>query len=382
MILSNATIVTEAFELEQLDIEISGDKIVAIGEHLEGNDKMDMTGKYILPGFIDVHIHGACGDRISDENPDIQKILNFEATQGVTSIALSLAVNTYENMLNQVDRAVKASKEIKNTTKIIAINAEGPFLNKKYKGAMGEEHLIAPDIHKLDEMIKHGNGLLKIIAIAPETENALEFVKHAVDNGITVSIGHTDATYEEAMKAIDAGATHAVHTFNAMRPFNHRETGVLGAVLTDDRVNCEAICDYVHLNPVTIDILYKLKGAEHMIMVSDSVNAAGMEIDEFVAEGVVHVIKDGVVRLLDGTIAGSAKTLLNGVQHLIKRGIPIKDVAKMASYNPAKSIKMEKEVGSISIGKYADLVVLDNEYNVACTYINGRCVYDSRLKSM
>lgn len=375
MILANAKIVTKDFELKQLDIEIKEDKIVRIGENLDGDEKIDLSGKFILPGFVDVHIHGACGERISDENPDVKKILKFEATQGVTSIALSLAVNKYENMLNQIDLIVKESKETNNTTKIIAINSEGPFLNKKYKGAMGEENIITPDVNKLDEMIKHAKGLLKIVAIAPETENALEFVKHAVDNGITVSIGHTNATYEETMKAIDAGATHAVHTFNAMRPFNHREPGILGAVLTDDRVNCEAICDYVHLNPVTIDIIYKLKGVDHMIMVSDSVNAAGIEMDEFVADGVMHIVKDGVVRLLDGTIAGSSMTLLNGVQNLIKRGIPIEDVAKMASYNPAKSIKKENEVGSISEGKFADLVVLDSNYNVNCTYINGVCVY-------
>lgn len=374
MILSNAKIVTEDFQLKQLDIEIKGDKFVRIGENLDGADKIDMQGKYILPGFIDVHIHGACGVRLSDENPDIKKILKFESTQGVTSIALSLAVAKYENMLNQLEIGAKESAE-SNATKIIAMNAEGPFLNKKYKGAMGEENIIPPDMDKLDEMIKHGKGLLKIVAIAPEVENAIEFIKYAVSKGLTVSIGHTNATYEEAMLAIEAGATHAVHTFNAMRPFNHRDPGVLGAVLTDDRVYCEAICDYIHLNPVTVDMIYRLKGADHMIMVSDSVNAAGIEMDEFVADGVMHIVKDGVVRLLDGTIAGSSKTLLNGVQHLIKKGIPIEDVAKMASYNPAKSIKKEKEVGSIAPGKYADLVVLDKEYNVDSTFINGVCVH-------
>ena len=378
MILSNGFVVTNDFQLKQLDIEIKGDKFVRIGENLDGADKIDMQGKYILPGFIDVHIHGACGERISSENPDIKKILKFESTQGVTSIALSLAVAKYENMLNQLEIGAKESAE-SNVTKIIAMNAEGPFLNKKFKGAMGEENIISPDIDKLDEMIKHSKGLLKIVAIAPEVENAIEFIKYAVKKGITVSIGHTNATYEETMLAIEAGATHAVHTFNAMRPFNHRDPGVLGAVLTDDRVNCEAICDYIHLNPVTVDMIYRLKGADRMIMVSDSVNAAGIEMEEFVAEGVVHTVKDGVVRLLDGTIAGSSMTLLNGVQHLIKSGIPIANVSKMASYNPAKSIKMEDKVGSISVGKYADLTILDSEYNVAYTYINGLCVFKNKL---
>ena len=224
-------------------------------------------------------------------------------------------------------------------------------------------------------MIKRGKGLLKIVAVAPELENAVEFTKYAVENGIAVSIGHTNATYEETMEVINTGATHAVHTFNAMRPFNHRDPGVLGAVLTDDRVNCEAICDFIHLNPVTIDMIYRLKGADRMIMVSDSVKAAGTDSDEMIVQGRKCIVKDGAIKLPDGTICGSAMTLLNGVQHLMKRGIPAADVAKMAAYNPAKSIKMENEVGSIAVGKYADLVVMDNEYNIDSTFINGVCVY-------
>lgn len=379
MVLSNATIVTDNFELKPLDIEIEGEKIVRIGEHLEGDEKIDLSGKYILPGFIDVHIHGACGVIVSDENPDIQKVLNFEATQGVTGIAFSLAVCDFDKMLKQIDVGVLESTKSK-ATKILAINAEGPFLSKKYKGCMQEENIITPDIDKLKEMIRRSKGLLKIVAVAPEEENAMEFIQYAVKNGIAVSIGHTNANYEETMEAIEEGATQAVHTFNAMRPLNHRDPGVLGAVLTDDRVNCEVICDYIHLHPVTVDMIYRLKGADHMIVVSDSVSAAGIEVEEFEFDGRICTVKDGAVRLPDGTISGSARTLLDGVQHLIKRGIPITDVSKMASYNPAKSINKEHEVGTISVGKYADLVVLDSEYNVHSTFINGVRVYNHSLE--
>ncbi len=378
MILANGTIVTDDFNLKRCDIEISGERIVRIGENFDGDEKIDMNGKYILPGFIDVHMHGACGVIVSDENPDIQKVLNFEATQGVTGIAFSLAVCKFENMLKQIDIGVAESSKSK-ATKILAINAEGPFLSKKYRGAIEEEYILTPNIEKLDEMIEHGKGLLKIVAVAPEEENAIEFIRYAVKNGITVSVGHTNATYEQTMEAINAGATHTVHTFNAMRPFSHRDPGVLGAVLTDSRVNCEAICDYIHLNPVTIDMIYKLKGSERMIMVSDSVSAAGLEVDEFDFNGRKCTVKDGTIRLPDGTICGSSMTILDGVKHLIKKGIPIEDVSKMASYNPAKSIKKENEVGSISIGKCADLVVLDNEYNVEYTFINGSCVYRKNI---
>lgn len=374
MILANATIVTDDFCLKRFDIEIDGDRIGRIGENLKGDDIMDMTGKYILPGFIDVHIHGARGIMVSDDKPDIEEILKFEATQGVTGIALSLAVCEFENMLKQIDVAVEQESKLV-TTKILAINAEGPFLSQKYRGAMEEKCILTPDIDKLKEMIERGKGLLKIVAVAPEEDNAIDFIEYAVKNGITVSIGHTNADYEQTIQAIDAGATHAVHTFNAMRPFNHRDPGVIGALLTDDRINCEAICDYIHLNPVTIDIIYKLKGADRMIIVSDSVSAAGIDVEEFDFNGRKCTVEDGTVRLPDGTICGSSRTLLNGVQHLLKRGVPIVDVVKMASFNPAKSIKADDNVGSITVGKSADLVVLDNEYNVVHTFINGDCVY-------
>ena len=376
MILANAKIVTDDFRLKQLDIEIKEDKIVKIGENLDGDEKIDLSGKYILPGFIDVHIHGAVGERLSGNgNPDMQKILNYEATQGVTGVAISLCVESYENILKQLELAAETAMKTKST-KILGINAEGPFISIKYKGAMYEEFIIKPDVKKIDEMIEHSKELLKIIAIAPEWENSSDFIRYAVEKGITISIGHTNATYEETMSAIEAGATHAVHTFNAMRPFNHRDPGVLGAVLTSEKVYCEAICDYIHLHPVTVDMIYKLKGEDRMIMVSDSVNAAGLDVKEFEINGRKCTVEHGVIRLPDGTICGSSMTLLNGVQHLIERGIPIEKVAKMASYNPAKSIKKETEVGSIAVGKYADLVVLDGEYNVSNTFINGVCVYE------
>ena len=171
---------------------------------------------------------------------------------------------------------------------------------------------------------------------------------------------------------IEAGATRGTHTFNAMRPYNHREPGVLGAILMDPQIDCEVICDYVHLHPATVKMIYNLKGADRITMISDSGNAAGLEVEKFEVDGITRYVKDGVVRLEDGTIAGSAKTLLHGVQNLIWDGIPMEDVAKMASYNPARALGIEKETGSIAVGKLADLVVLDECLYVKATYINGK----------
>ncbi len=378
MILKNATIVNEEFKPEKADIKIQNGKIAEIGENLDGENTVDMSGKYILPGFVDTHIHGAYGERISDDGTTLSKVKAFEATQGVTSVAITTASSDYENLIKQMKVAYEASK-IKEGTKIAAVHAEGPFLSLEYKGAMNEKNLIAPNKKLLDEMVEAGQGLLKIITVAPERENGLEFIEYAVSKGIAVSMGHTNATYEQATDAIKAGASRLTHTFNAMRPINHREPGVLVAALNDKSVMCEVICDYVHLHPATIRMIYTLKGRDGMCMISDSGHAAGLEISEFEVDGIKRYVKDGVVRLANGTIAGSARTLADGVRNLIKDGIPVEDVAKMASYNPARSLGLDKEIGSISVGKCADLAVLDDGYRVVATYIDGECVFEKTV---
>ncbi|MBR5309119.1 MAG: N-acetylglucosamine-6-phosphate deacetylase [Clostridia bacterium] len=375
MILKNATIINSDFDKELSDIRIENGKIAEIGKNLCGDEVKDMTGKYILPGFVDTHIHGAYGERISDADTTLSKIKSFEATQGVTSIAISTASSNYENLVKQMKNALASSK-IKEGTKIAAVHAEGPFLSLKYKGAMNEKNLIAPDKRLLDEMIDAGGGLLKIITVAPEREGCLEFIEYAVSRGIAVSMGHTDATYDEAISAIKAGASRLTHTFNAMRPINHREPGVLVAALNEPSVMCEVICDYVHLHPATIKMIYNIKGRDGICMISDSGHAAGLEISEFEVDGIKRYVRDGVVRLENGTIAGSAMTLADGVRHLIRDGIPMEDVAKMASFNPARAIGLEDSIGSIAVGKCADLAVLDGEFRVVSTYIDGECVYE------
>ncbi len=374
MILSNATIINDSFKKIKADIRIENGKITEIGEKLGGDETIDMTGKYILPGFIDTHIHGAYGERINDTKNYLSDFCAYEATQGVTSVAITTDSSTYEGLCEQMRIAVRASKQRKGT-KIAAVHAEGPFLNRKYKGAMNEKCIASPDTDILDGLIEAGEGLLKIMTVAPEVDGCIELIKHAVDKGIKISMGHTDATFDAAKAAIEAGATRLTHTFNAMRPINHREPGVLVAALLEKDVICEVICDYVHLHPATVQMIYKLKGANGICMISDSGTAAGLDITEFEVAGIKRYVKDKVVRLENGTIAGSAMTLADGVRHLILDGIPMENVAKMASFNPAKAIGLDSEIGSIAVGKIADLAVLDEEYKVVYTFIDGECVF-------
>ena len=375
MILTNAQVMNDRFELESGDIRIENGRIVEMGKNLPGEERIDMTGMTILPGFIDTHIHGACGTRISDQESAVGTITRFEATQGVTGIAITTASSEFSDILRQIDTAVSGRSE---GTKILGIHAEGPFLSKKYKGAMNAEYIIPPKTELLDEMLEHAQGMLKIITVAPEAEGAAEFIRYAVEKGVKVSMGHTNATYAEAMQGINAGASRMTHTFNAARPLHHREPGVLAAALTEPQVTCEMICDHVHLHPATIELIYRIKGADRICLISDSGHAAGLTIPEFMVDGQIRYVVDGVVRLADGTIAGSAKTVLDGVKNLAASGVSLGDIARMASLTPAQALGLDHEMGSLTPGKLADLVVLDENLDVAFTYVDGACVYSRR----
>ena len=376
MVLSNGYFVDADFRLRIGDVRIEQGKIVEMGENLDGADRSDCTGKYILPGFIDTHFHGACGVKVSDENPDFDKMTEYLATQGVTSIALGTAVaGDYNGLLSQVDNIARYKGNGKGA-KMLAINLEGPFISIQYKGAMNGESIMRPSIEKFQELSERSRNMIKMVTVASETEGGIEFIKYAVGQGIKVFLGHTGATYEQAMEAIQAGATGMTHTFNACVGLHHRNPGVLGAVLTEDSVTCEMICDYVHLHPASIKLIYNAKGRDKINIVSDSVFVAGIDCDTYTeSDGVVRYIKDKKITLENGTIAGSAMTIFDGVKNLLKGGYPIQDVAKMASYNPAKTIGAERIVGSLEVGKCADIVILNNTFDIEQTFIDGRCVY-------
>ncbi|PKM62083.1 MAG: N-acetylglucosamine-6-phosphate deacetylase [Firmicutes bacterium HGW-Firmicutes-21] len=375
MIIKNGSVLLDTFVFSEADIKINNERITDIGAlNPNDDDYIDATGMYVLPGFIDTHIHGANGARFSDDNPDINAITSFEATKGVTCIAATTGSSEFSDLLRQFDNIVSAIRNGTSGAKIAGIHSEGPFLNRRFKGAMTERNILTPCMDKVKHMFDACKGYLKIITVAPEVENAKVLIEYAVANGALASIGHTNALFSESENGVHWGATQATHTFNAMRPYNHREPGVLGSVLTNPKVKCEIICDFVHLHPKTIELIYRLKGADNINMVSDSGHSAGTELTEFIVDGEMRYVKDGVVTLADGTIAGSTKTLLEGVQNLVGLGIPLEDVSRMVSYNPARTLGIANETGSISIGKYADIVVLDKDMQVRFTFVNGKQV--------
>jgi N-acetylglucosamine-6-phosphate deacetylase len=222
MIIKNGNVLFDGAFINT-DLTVSGDKISAVGNAAADNEAIDASGMYVLPGFIDTHIHGAYGHRFSDPNPDIGEITGYEASQGITSIAATTGSSVFSDLLRQFDQISAAIKKGTKGAKIAGIHAEGPFLNVKRKGAMVPENILTPSVEKVELLLEHAQGNLKIMTVAPEAENAKELIEFLVKNKVVVSIGHTDATFEEAENGVLWGATQATHTFNAMRPFNHRE---------------------------------------------------------------------------------------------------------------------------------------------------------------
>ena len=355
---------------KKVNITIENQKISALDNSVDG-DVFDAKGLYVIPGFVDTHIHGCVGDEFASADDSFEKSRKWLASEGVTAFAPTIRSLPPEDIIKAEKNIIHQSKVKCNGAKVCGINIEGPFVSKS--GVM-----VPPDITCepvwIKEFAKAGEGMLKIMTLAPERENSTEAIKESVKQGIKISIGHTDATYAMTKDAINAGANRATHAFNAMRPFSHRETGVLGAVLTDDRVNCEMICDLVHLDEATIKVLYLTKGYKNLTLISDTGVMSGLGDGEFIVNGKKRTVKDGICRNTEGRIAGSCFSMMAGARNLLKMGIPLEEISIMASLNPAKALDIETETGSIEIGKYADLLVCDKELNVKAVFVNGEKV--------
>lgn len=358
---------------EQTDIKTENGRIVSVGSALSDRSEFDASGLLVIPGFIDTHIHGCVGVEFASPDEDFSLARKWLASEGTTAFAATVralspdrVIAAEKNILREADRDVLGAA-------VAGINLEGPFVSRVKSGVMNP-----PDIECTAEAVKlfadEAKGMLKIITIAPERENALEAIRTAVQNGVNASVGHTDATYSQAMSAIDSGATRATHVFNAMRPFSHRETGVLGAVLTDERINCEIICDLVHLDAATVKMVYRLKGADNITLVSDTGFMSGLGDGEYTVDGRLRIVKDGVCRNPEGRIAGSCVSMLAGAKNLLKLGVPISDISVMASLNPAKALGISQLTGSIEVGKQADIIICDNELNIKAVFVKGNII--------
>jgi len=330
----------------------------------EGSD-----GPYIIPGLIDIHTHGAAGFDFSEASPDeIREMSLFYAKNGVTSF-LATTITEPADALAGAMKNIALFERPENGARCLGINMEGPFLSYEKRGAHQADFLMAPDIGMFEQMNALSKNGIKLVSVAPELPGAMAFIREA-SKACGVSLAHSAAGYDIASEAFENGASHVTHLYNAMSPFSHRDPGIPGAAM-DAGACVEIICDGIHLHPSVIRAVYRMF-KERVCMISDSVRATGLPDGEYELGGLPIIIKDGKSTLLDGTIAGSIITLMQGVRNAVSFGVPPADAATAATFNNAHAIGAEKAVGTLSEGKLADIVVLDEDLNIQAVYIGGR----------
>ena len=371
MIIKNGLVLNNDFIFENKDIAFN-DKITDIENNIDSIDFFDASDCYVIPGLVDTHMHAAMGKTFLDFDSDTAKtICEFEAKNGTTSLVPALSAATEDKMLAATNNIVRESKN-NYGTKLMGIHLEGPYFSLKYKGAHLPKNIRTPDKAEFDRLFDEGEGMIKIITMAPELENGIEVIEHIVKKGVTVSVGHSDAKFSETIKAFDAGATQTTHTFNAMSPLNHREPGVVGAAMINKDTTCELICDFFHVCPEVIKLLIDIKGTDKVTMITDSEVGTGLPDGKYNVNGRILTVTDKKTYTEDGTIAGGSSVLLDGVKNLVSIGIPLAEAVKMASKNGAVAAKIYDKVGSLDIGKDADILVLDKSLNIKKVFINGK----------
>lgn len=374
MIIKNGMVLDENFSFSKNDISF-GKTITAMAPELSGDAIYDATDCYVIPGLVETHMHGAMGETFLDFKPETAEVIcRFEAKNGTTTLVPALSAATQEKMLAAVKNLAMAVAEEPTGAKLLGIHLEGPFFSLKYKGAHLPQNIRTPDPAEFDRLAEAGQGLVKIITMAPETENGLETVRHIAEKGVTVSVGHSDATYTEALAAFDAGATQTTHTFNAMSPLNHRNPGVVGAGMLRPEITCELICDFFHVHPDVVRLLISIKGTDHVTMITDSEVGTGLPDGKYTVNGRVLTVRDQKTYTEDGTIAGGTSVLLDGVKNLVSIGIPLNEAVKMAAKNGAVAAGIYDRVGSLAVGKDADILVLDRALNLKAVFVNGTVI--------
>ena len=325
---------------------------------------LNADGCYVIPGLVDVHFHGCIGEDFSDATPEgLQRIADFELSQGVTYICPAGMTLPEEQLVKICENAAAHRRKNTGGAEVVGVHLEGPFLSMAKKGAQNADYLHAPNIAMLRRLQESAEGCVRLVTAAPEEAGALEFIRAAAEAGIAVSVGHTVADYDTAKAAFAAGADHVTHLYNGMPPMHHRAPGVIGAAFDSPGVMAELICDGVHIHGAMVRLAFRLFGAERMILISDSLRAAGMPDGRYPFGGQeieVHGNRATIVGHPE-TLAGSVTSLMGCLRQAAAFGIPLADAVRAASYNPAKSIRIDDKAGRLEEGKEASIVILDRK---------------------
>lgn len=336
---------------------------------------IDGAGCYAIPGLIDLHFHGCMGDDFCDGTKEaIARIAKYEASVGVTAIAPATMTLPVEELEQILRTAAEYKKETHTGADLLGINMEGPFISPVKKGAQDEKNIIPCNVEICQRFLDASEGMVKFVGIAPEeSDQSAEFIREMKEK-VNISLAHTNADYDTAKAAFDAGANHAVHLYNAMPAFTHREPGVVGAVADSAHVMAEIICDGVHIHPSVVRATFRMMGEDRMILISDSMRATGMPDGRYTLGGLdVNVVGNRATLVSDGALAGSATNLMDCMRTAVKKmGIPLETAIACATMNPAKCLGVYDNYGSISRGKKANVVLLDENLELKMVIKDGR----------
>jgi N-acetylglucosamine-6-phosphate deacetylase len=383
IIISNGTIITPFQLLEDRVVIIEKEKIIAITDIkediaiLENVEVIEARNKFIVPGYIDIHVHGGGGSDVTDgEYEDIKQIAITHSRFGTTAFLPTAATMDKDKIIKSLKSIHEAKSKGTGAAEILGIHLEGPYINPEKKGAQKEEDIKKISIEEFLEFNRASDNLIRLVTIAPEMPGAIDFIRWLHKQGIIISVGHSNATYKQVQEGIQAGLSHITHTFNAMSGLHHREPGVVGAALSSPKLTVEIIADGIHLHPVVIKILIQAKESEKIMLITDAMKATG------IVEGIYHVngrevtVAKGQARLKDGTLAGSVLTMDKAVRNLVtKVGISLMKAVQMASFNPAKCLGIDDRKGSLEPGKDADIVILNKNLEAELTMVAGKVIY-------
>ncbi len=380
---THADLIGPDFSMKKdMTVVVENGRITGIGKEIlsvpADEETIDLSGLTLFPGFIDIHVHGANGADTSDANVQgFETVSRYLASHAVTSFCPTTMMISKEDLKHVLMASEVFQEQDTLGAKMIGLRLEGPFLSKEKCGVQNTDYAELPSVSYMEELLAgFPEDMVKIVDLAPELSGADAFIADMKDKFI-ISIAHTNATYAQTKAAIDAGVHHGTHLFNAMGPLSHHEPGAVGALLTDERATCELICDGMHVHPSVLSIAWKSLGEDRAVVVSDAMRAAGMPDGEYSLGGKPVRVVNGRTDMGDGKLAGSTTDLLSEFKNLLSWEMPLRAALKACTINPAKVLGIEKQVGTLEPGKFADMVAFDNEFNVKKVWVRGRLVFDA-----
>ena len=376
----NVNVYVEGKGIVKTSIGFENGLISSLDENAEVEELAVLSDEMVVvPGFIDQHIHGAKGyDAMDGTYEALEGISLALPKEGTTAYLATTMTQSPENINN----ALKAVKDYKELNKaegalLLGVHLEGPFISTSMIGAQPLEYVANPNVEIFKGYQEVSGNNIKLVSLAPEVEGGAELVSYLKETGVVASLGHTAAGYNDVEKAVKAGATNVTHTYNAQKAYHHRDIGTVGAALLIDELNCELICDTIHVSVPAIKMVVKNKPHDKVTLITDAMRAKQLEDGISELGGQTVIVKNGEARLENGALAGSVLLMNNAIKNVVEKcGVPFTDAIDMASINPARNLGVDKEMGSIALGKKANVTVLDKEYNVVMTIRDGVVVYN------